>query len=241
MRMHRRFRSLRLDWAGLRRQFTGIDLDLRRAGQWPAAPRWTAYLLLALAALGGGAQWLVVPAYEVLQAEREREPALRADYRLKLGKALRLDALKQQKREVEQAVNQLEKQLPGRAEMDALLADINQAGVGRGLQFELFRPGLESVRDHYAELPIALRIGGRYHDLGAFAADIAKLSRIVTLHKLVMVQPGGSGAVPGVLSFEAEARTYRYLDAEELAARRKPRGSGAASRRPKPADDRAKP
>lgn len=221
-----------LDAAALRRQFSGIDLDLRSAGQWPAAPRWTAYLLLALAALAAGAQALVLPAYELLQSEREREPALRADYRLKLGKALRLEALKQQKREVEQAVNQLEKQLPGRAEMDALLADINQAGVGRGLQFELFRPGIESVRDHYAELPVALRISGRYHELGAFAADIARLSRIVTLHKLVMLQPAGPQAVPGVLSFEAEARTYRYLDAEELAARRKPRGP---ARRPRPA------
>jgi len=118
-------------------------------------------------------------------------------------------------------VTQLEKQLPGKAEMDALLSDINQAGLGRGLEFELFRPGQVSVKDYYAELPISIRVTGRYHDIGAFTADIANLSRIVTLHNLTIGAPatvatGSSGS----LFMEATARTYRYLDPAEVEAQR---------------------
>jgi type IV pilus assembly protein PilO len=109
--------------------------------------------------------------------------------------------------------------LPGKAEMDALLTDINQAGIGRGLQFELFRPGGVAVRDYYAELPITIRVSGRYHDIGAFAADVANLSRIVTLHDLSISGGGRDGAV---LSMDAVARTYRYLDSSEVAAQKKP-------------------
>ena len=119
--------------------------------------------------------------------------------------------------QVQQYVTQLEKQLPSKAEMDALLSDINQAGLGRGLQFELFRPGQSVVKDYYAELPIALRVSGRYHDVGAFAADVANLSRIVTLHNISIEGSRGSD----VLAMEATARTYRYLDATELDAIRK--------------------
>jgi len=115
-------------------------------------------------------------------------------------------------------VTQLEKQLPGKAEMDALLSDINQAGLGRGLQFELFRPGQVQVKEYYAELPISIRVNGRYHDLGSFAADIANLSRIVTLHNLV-INPVPRDA-SGNLSMEATARTYRYLDSAEIAEQR---------------------
>jgi type IV pilus assembly protein PilO len=115
-------------------------------------------------------------------------------------------------------VTQLEKQLPGKAEMDALLSDINQAGLGRGLQFELFRPGQVVVKDYYAELPISIRVSGRYHDLGSFAADIANLSRIVTLHNMTISAGAGAGAPLGM---EATARTYRYLDSSEIEANRK--------------------
>ena len=115
-------------------------------------------------------------------------------------------------------MTQLEKQLPGKAEMDALLSDINQAGLGRGLQFELFRPGQVVVKDYYAELPIAIRVSGRYHDIGAFAADVANLSRIVTLHNIAIASPREPG---GLLAMEATARTYRYLDATELEEQRK--------------------
>jgi type IV pilus assembly protein PilO len=126
--------------------------------------------------------------------------------------------LRKQKLQVEEYVTQLEKQLPGKAEMDALLSDINQAGLGRGLQFELFRPGSVVVKDYYAELPIAIKVSGRYHDIGAFAGDIANLSRIVTLHNLAITSAKDAS---GLLSMEATARTYRYLDANELEEIRK--------------------
>jgi Tfp pilus assembly protein PilO len=119
-----------------------------------------------------------------LQAERDREPVLKKDYVSKLGQAVNLGELRKQKLQVQEYVTQLEKQLPGKAEMDALLSDINQAGLGRGLQFELFRPGQVEIKDFYAELPIAIKVSGKYNDIGAFAADVANLSRIVTLHNL---------------------------------------------------------
>src|SRR6185503_2057562 len=118
------------------------------------------------------------------ETAQKKEVVLREDYRKKLTQAVNLDALKKQREQVQQYVTQLEKQLPSKAEMDALLSDINQAGLGRSLQFELFRPGQVLVKDYYAELPIAVRVTGRYHDMGAFAADIANLSRIVTLNNL---------------------------------------------------------
>ena len=136
-----------------------------------------------------------------------------------LDAAVNLGELRNQKLLVEEYVIQLEKQLPGKAEMDALLSDINQAGLGRGLQFELFRPGQVVVKDYYAELPIAIRVSGRYHDMGAFAGDIANLSRIVTLHNLnISAAPRDS---TGALAMEATARTYRYLDQTELEEIRK--------------------
>ena len=131
---------------------------------------------------------------------------------------MNLGELRKQKLQVEEYVTQLEKQLPGKAEMDALLSDINQAGLGRGLQFELFRPGQVAVKDYYAELPIAIKVSGRYHDIGSFAADIANLSRIVTLHNLSLASAKDPS---GLLSMEATARTYRYLDSGEIEEMRK--------------------
>ena len=119
---------------------------------------------------------------EELQAERAKEVTLREDYKKKLAQAVNLEALKKQREQVQQYVTQLEKQLPSKAEMDALLSDINQAGLGRSLKFDLFRPGQVSVKEYYAELPIAVRVTGRFHDIGSFASDIANLSRIVTLN-----------------------------------------------------------
>jgi len=163
-----------------------------------------------------------------LDAERDREPVLKSDYRGKLAQAVNLPELRKQKSQVEEYVTQLEKQLPGKAEMDALLSDINQAGLGRGLQFELFRPGQVVVKDYYAELPIALRVSGRYHDIGSFAADVSNLSRIVTLHNLVVLAPTGKDASSNSLSMEATARTYRYLDALEVAEQKKNAAKAAA-------------
>src|SRR5262249_24841898 len=125
--------------------------------------------------------WLTGSAEE-LEAEQKKEEVLRADFQKKLAQAVNLDALRKQREQVQQYVTQLEKQLPSKAEMDALLSDINQAGLGRGLAFEHFRPGQVSVKEYYAELPISLKVTGRYHDIGAFASDVAHLSRIVTLN-----------------------------------------------------------
>ena len=204
-------------------QFRG--LDFKQPGQWPILPKVTSWLLL-----GGMVVFLLwflllSDKRDELEAERNKEPSLKADYRSKLAQAVNLPELLKQKQQVEEYVTQLEKQLPGKAEMDALLTDINQAGIGRGLQFELFRPGSVSVRDYYAELPITIRVSGRYHDIGAFAADVANLSRIVTLHELSIagVQREGGGS----LSMDAIARTYRYLDATEVAAQKKPAAPGA--------------
>lgn len=194
-------------------QFRGLNVN--QPGQWPALPKLVAFAVVAVACVALGWVALLSDAHVELDAEVAKEPTLKADYRNKLGQAVNLSELRKQKLQVEEYVTQLEKQLPGKAEMDALLSDINQAGLGRGLQFELFRPGQSVVKDYYAELPIALKVSGRFHDVGAFAADVANLSRIVTLHNVSLA--GGKGG-SDVLVMEATARTYRYLDATELKA-----------------------
>ena len=198
----------------LRSQFSGLNPNDPSA--WPALPR--NLLAVAVALLVVVILWFVWlnNSDAELDADRAQEVTLRADYQKKVAQAVNLDALKKQREQVLQYVTQLEKQLPSKAEMDALLSDINQAGLGRSLQFDLFRPGQVVVKDYYAELPIAVRVTGRYHDIGAFASDIANLSRIVTLNNLSIV-PGKDGA----LSMDATAKTFRYLDQDEIAAQRK--------------------
>ncbi|MHB1248640.1 MAG: type IV pilus inner membrane component PilO [Polaromonas sp.] len=199
---------------GLRAQFSGLNVN--DPPSWPALPRFL--LCLAVTALVVIALWFVwlSSSDEELTAEQAREVQLKEDYKKKLVQAVNLDALKKQREQVQQYVTQLEKQLPGKAEMDALLSDINQAGLGRSLQFELFRPGQVSVKEYYAELPIAVRVTGRYHDMGAFASDIANLSRIVTLNNL-SISPGKDGN----LVMDTTAKTFRYLDQDEVALQRK--------------------
>jgi len=197
-------------------QFRGLDTS--QPGQWPVLPKLAAFTAVAAVVVGVLWYFVVSDAITELETERNREPALKTDYRNKLAQAVNLPELRKQKLQVEEYVTQLEKQLPGKAEMDALLSDINQAGLGRGLQFELFRPGQVSVKDYYAELPITIRVSGRYHDIGAFAADIANLSRIVTLHNVALTS-SRDGA--GMLAMDATARTYRYLDATEVASQQK--------------------
>lgn len=199
---------------GLSAQFK--ELNPREPGQWPLIPKVAAWIATAMAVLGLG--WLLVlsDADAELQAELDREPTLKADYKNKLAQAINLSELTKQKQQVQEYVTQLERQLPGKAEMDALLSDINQAGLGRGLQFESFKPGQVVVKDYYAELPIAIKVTGKYHDVGAFAGDVANLSRIVTLHNINIV-PAGKDAGSGSLSMDAMARTYRYLDPAEVA------------------------
>jgi len=196
------------------------DLNPNQPGQWPLLPRLSVWVLVAVVVIVvGWFVWLSDQAND-LQAARDKEPALKDEYRTKLAQAINLDALKKQKEEVQTYVTQLEKQLPGKAEMDALLTDINQAGVGRGLVIDQFIPGQTETKEYYAELPIAIRVTGRFHDIGAFAADIAALSRIVTLHDL-SIGPDGKSVGGGTLSMEATARTYRYLDPAEVVEARK--------------------
>lgn len=201
-------------------QFRG--LNPQEPGQWPLAPRLLTFAAAIVLAIVGGWFLVLADAQAALDAEAAKEPNLRQDYKTKLVQAVNLPELRKQKSQVEEYVNQLEKQLPGRAEMDALLSDINSAAVGRGLQFEFFGPSPEVVKDYYAEKPISIRVSGRYHDIGAFVADIANLSRIVTLSDLnVSVLATRDAALSGTLNMEAKARTYRYLDSAEVAEQRK--------------------
>ena len=209
-------------------QFKG--LNPQEPGQWPLLPKALAWVAAGALALVLGWVALVSGASDELQAARNVEPGLKEDFRTKLGQAVNLSELRKQKQQVQEYVTQLERQLPGKAEMDALLSDINQAGIGRGLQFELFRPGQVEIKDYYAVLPITLRVSGRFHDIGAFTADVANLSRIVTLHNLA-ITPTNDAA--GTLSMDAVARTYRYLDTVELAEVRKAREAEAKSKAPR--------
>ena len=218
-------KKLLLRWA---LQFQG--LNPKEPGQWPLLPKvltWGSVLVLVAAA---GWALVVSDAAARLQAQRAREAVLKEDFRTKLNQAANLAELRKQKQQVQEYVTQLERQLPGKAEMDALLSDINQAGIGRGLQFELFRPGQVEIKDYYAVLPITLRVSGRFHDIGAFTADVANLSRIVTLHNLT-ITPTKDAA--GTLSMDAVARTYRYLDSVELADVRKARDAESKTKAPR--------
>ena len=191
-------------------------LNLRDIGNWPPAPKIGVLALLFLAIIAAGAFLDWKDGYQALDQSREQEAKLREQYASKKAKAINYDLYRQQLAEIEQSFGALVKQLPNRAEMDALLTDINQAGLGRGLQFELFKPAAqERMADFYAELPINIRITGNYHDMGAFASDIAQLPRIVTLNDVAIAHD------KGVLSMDAVAKTYRYLDEEEVASQRR--------------------
>jgi len=197
------------------------NLNPNDPASWPIVPKAALCALVAVAIVV--ALWFVwlSSSDEELEAEQKKEEGLRADYQKKLAQAVNLDALRKQREQVQQYVTQLEKQLPSKAEMDALLSDINQAGLGRSLAFEFFKPGSVSVKEYYAELPISIRVSGRYHDMGAFASDIAHLSRIVTLNDLD-INPGAGGN----LVLDTQAKTFRYLDQDEVAAQRKATGKG---------------
>ncbi|MBK9443541.1 MAG: type 4a pilus biogenesis protein PilO [Comamonadaceae bacterium] len=201
-------------WAeGVSTQFR--SLDTKDPSSWPLLPRFAVFTFIVTAIVV--ALWFawLTDKQDELTAEQEKEVKLRDEYKVKLAKAVNLEALKKQREQVQQYVTQLEKQLPSKSEMDALLSDINQAGIGRSLQFDLFRPGQVLVKDYYAELPIAVRVTGRYHDIGSFAADIANLSRIVTINNMSIVP-----VKEGALTMDATAKTFRYLDGEEVNAQR---------------------
>lgn len=205
-------------------KFRGLTME--NVGSWPMLPRMTLWgaVVVACAALGYFAVWR--GQMEELDTLRQEEVKLKEQYRVKLQQSINLDELRRQKEQVNQYVITLEKQLPSKAEMDALLSDINQAGIGRGLQFELFRPGQVNLREYYAELPISVKVSGRYHDLGAFASDIANLPRIVTLNNLNIQTTKDL-----TLTLDATAKTYRYFDEDEIAAQRRSREASKAGKK----------
>mgnify|MGYP000875311684 CR=1 FL=1 len=192
------------------------SLDPKDIGTWPLLPRITVLLGLFAGLLVGG-WWLDWKSQlEELESKQQQEAKLKDEYLDKKKQAVNLEEHRKQLADIDKTFGALLKQLPNKAEMEALLIDINQAGLGRGLQFDLFKPGKETTRDFYAELPITLKITGSYHDLGAFAADVAKLSRIVSLTNVAVAPDKGAQ-----LKLDAVAMTYRYLDEEELAAQRR--------------------
>lgn len=206
-------KNVNIDLSGVARQFDG--LNGRHPGLWPVLPRML--LLSAITAVlvlvGWYAYWSTLN--EELESARAQEQNLREQYTQKVAKAVNLDDLRRQKVLAEQYVGVLEKQLPSRAEMDALLSDINQAGVGRGAQLELFRPGVVQAKQHYAELPIEVMVSGGFHDLASFSSDLANLPRIVTLNNIKISHRNDSNS----LEMRATAKTYRYLEKDELAAK----------------------
>jgi type IV pilus assembly protein PilO len=202
--------------ASLSAQFQG--LAGRHPGLWPIAPRVLCAIGVMAGVIGLGYWFYWSAQFEEQDALAQTELTLRDQYKTKMAQAINLEALQAQKVQVDQYVERLQKQLPSKAEMAALLSDINQAGLGRGLQFELFKPGQVVVRDYYAELPIDIKVSGNYHDIGAFAADMANLPRIVTLNNMTL-----TAGKDGVLMLDAVAKTFRYLDPEEASAQRKAR------------------
>lgn len=191
-------------------------LNFRDAGNWPLLPKVVVLGVLVLLILLAGAFFDWKDQLDALDSAQNEETKLRVAYSEKKAKAVNLELYVQQLKEIEQAFGALLKQLPNKSEMDALLTDINQAGLGRGLQFELFRPATrERMADFYAELPITVRVTGTYHDMGAFASDVAQLPRIVTLNDIGITNDKGT------LVMDATAKTFRYLDEDEVAKQRK--------------------
>ena len=193
-------------------------LDPKKIGSWPILPK-VGVLFITLVLIIFASYWFDWKVQiERIDQEKLKEEGLRKSFLTKKSEAINLPAYQKQLEDIEKQFGALLKQLPGKSEMDALLTDINQAGLGRGLQFELFKPAVqETRRDFYAELPITIKVSGNYHDIGAFASDIGKLSRIVTLENIALASPGKGGG----LVLDATAKTFRYLDDEELAQQRR--------------------
>jgi type IV pilus assembly protein PilO len=193
------------------------QLDPKQPGNWPIAIKIGAFVLLFLAIQIAAGFLFWKDQSDEIEKGRQDVDAQKQTFLEKKKLAVNLDAYKQQRAEIEQSFGALLKQLPNKSEMDALLIDINQAGLGRGLAFELFKPApTENFTEFYAELPVNIKVTGNYHDLGAFASDVAKMPRIVLLTDIKLDPPKD-----GVLAMEAVAKTYRYLDEEEVAKQRK--------------------
>lgn len=203
------------------------NLNPKDIGAWPLAPRIATLVVLFVALLVAG--WLLLWKDQLVELDNKRaeEAKLKDQFIAKKKLAVNLDLYQQQLNEIDLSFGALLKQLPNRTEVDALLVEINQAGLGRGLQFELFRPGAEAKRDFYAELPVSIKVTGSYHDLGAFAADIGRMSRIVTLNNIAITPLSGGD----LLAMDALAKTFRYLDPEEVAQQRKSQADANKKRR----------
>jgi type IV pilus assembly protein PilO len=190
-------------------------LNFREVGNWAPLPKVIVLSLVVLFIVGLGAFFDWKDQWDTLQTAQQEEGRLKEQFTQKKAKAINYDLYVQQLAEIEQSFGALVKQLPNRSEIDALLTDINQAGLGRGLQFDLFRPApQERMADFYAELPINIKITGNYHDIGAFASEVAALPRIVTLNDVAIANDKGT------LTMDAVAKTFRYLDEEEIAKQR---------------------
>ncbi|MEN9356818.1 MAG: hypothetical protein RL695_989 [Pseudomonadota bacterium] len=200
-------------------------LDPKDPGLWPLAPR-IVILFGAFLLLLGGSWWFGWSTqFEELETQRHKEVTLKEDWLTKKRSAVNLEAYKKQLAEIDRSFGALLRQLPNKAEMESMLVDINQSGVGRGLKFELFKPGAEVLKDFYAELPITLKLVGKYHDLGAFTGDVAKLSRIVTLNDIEVSVV--SAAKDDTLAMTMVAKTFRYLDEAEVAKQKRDKAAQA--------------
>ena len=195
------------------------NIDFKNTGSLPMSVKLVLLSVLAIILIGLGYWFLWSPEIDELNQAKSKEQELRQTFLAKKAQAVKVEAYKQQMIDIEKTFGALLKQLPDKSQMDGLLTDINQAGLGRGLEFELFKPGQETVADFYAEMPIQIKIKGNYNDIGAFATDISKLSRIVTLNDL-NIAPMTKDSKDSQLALEAVAKTYRYLDSSEIAAKK---------------------
>ncbi len=216
-----------VDFRAILRDFQ--DLNPKDVGAWPLAPRVTVLVALFSAIVVAGWWFLWADQLDALEAKQQAELKLKDEFVVKKKQAVNLDLYVQQLNEIDRSFGTLLKQLPNKSEVEALLVEINQAGMGRGLQFELFKPGAEQIKDFYAELPINVRLTGTYHDFGSFAGDIGKLSRIVTLNNVSIA--ANQQSKDGTLVMDAITKTFRYLDEEELAAKKKAALAAKAGKR----------
>lgn len=201
-------------------------LDLKTLADWPLPSKLGALGVLVVMIIAAGWWFDWRSGLTELEAAKQKEGELRSTFTTKKIQAINLETYKRQLADIDQAFGALLKQLPNKQEMDALITDVNQAGLGRGLQFELFKPEAESIAEFYAETPIKVKVTGGYHDIAAFVSDISKLSRIVTLQDISM-EP----AKDGVLNMDATVKTYRYLDDEEMIAQKQAKDKEAADKK----------
>jgi len=195
------------------------NIDFKNTGSLPMPVKLVLLGFLFLILLGLGYWFMWSPAIDEFDQAKAKEVELRQVFLTKKARAIKIEAYKQQMIDIEKTFGALLKQLPDKSQMDGLLTDINQAGLGHGLEFYLFKPGQESVADFYAEMPIQIKIKGNYHDIGAFATDISRLSRIVTLND-ISIAPANKDSKDSLLTMDAVAKTYRYLDSSEVATKK---------------------